>query len=477
MKKIPIYKYFFAISDFLIAILCFLSAGFIVRRNSKLSLVEFLQISSEFLAIIFFLALVILLIFEFNGLYKINVILPRSMHLARLIKSILYASGTVIISSFVLKASIIDSRLFIISFTLLALIMFFVIRVEFLRFLYKRFVHAGYKRNILIVGDGNAGKLLATKLYFEDSEGINLVGFVLENKKLNDEVIFGKKVLGNLNQLEFLAAQYEIDEIIIALDEVSYDQLFNILEICQKLKINIRLRSDLFKIVTSKIKTERYAEVPLIDVSPKYNSWISFGFKKIFDIVAASFILLLISPFMLLVALVIKITSPGPILFSQVRIGKDGKPFRFYKFRSMYNLQHEDNLRMKQMIDFMNGTSGPGDTKVVNEARITKIGKLLRKTSLDELPQLFNVIKGEMSLVGPRPCLPYEYENYNPWQKRRLKVLPGCTGVWQTFGRSSVSFVESIILDLYYVNNMSPWFDLQLMLKTIPVMLFSRGGK
>ena len=117
------------------------------------------------------------------------------------------------------------------------------------------------------------------------------------------------------------------------------------------------------------------------------------------------------------------------------------------------------------------------DTKIVIKERVTKIGYFIRKTSLDELPQLINVIKGDMSLVGPRPCLPYEYKHYDDWQKRRLSVLPGCTGVWQVSGRSKVSFRDSIVLDIYYVNNMSPWFDLQLILKTFPVMLLGIGGK
>ncbi len=134
--------------------------------------------------------------------------------------------------------------------------------------------------------------------------------------------------------------------------------------------------------------------------------------------------------------------------------------------------------RKLQMINFIkNGDAEGGDTKIVNTNRVTWIGKIIRKLSLDELPQLINVIKGDMSLVGPRPSLPYEFDNYDTWQKRRVNVLPGCTGVWQVWGRSSVSFKDSVVLDLYYVNNMSPWLDIQLILKTIPVMLFSRGGK
>jgi lipopolysaccharide/colanic/teichoic acid biosynthesis glycosyltransferase len=144
----------------------------------------------------------------------------------------------------------------------------------------------------------------------------------------------------------------------------------------------------------------------------------------------------------------------------------------------MYVNKGEDEERKKMMLDFMNSSSAQASgQKVINEKRVTKIGQVIRKTSLDELPQLFNVIRGEMSLVGPRPCLPYEYENYAEWQKRRLSVIPGCTGVWQVAGRSNVSFKDSVVLDLFYINNMSPWLDMQILFKTIPVILFARGGK
>ena len=138
----------------------------------------------------------------------------------------------------------------------------------------------------------------------------------------------------------------------------------------------------------------------------------------------------------------------------------------------------EDEVRKKKMIEFMKkGQDQSGSMKIINDSRVTWIGKIIRKTSLDELPQLINVLKGDMSLVGPRPCLPYEYENYDDWQKRRVSVIPGCTGVWQVLGRSQVSFKDSVVLDLYYINNMSPWLDLQLILQTIPTMIFLRGGK
>ena len=193
--------------------------------------------------------------------------------------------------------------------------------------------------------------------------------------------------------------------------------------------------------------------------------------------VASTVVLVLLSPVMLVITTLIKVTSSGSIFFKQTRVGKHGKTFPFYKFRSMTTIDGEDEDRKKLMLDFMNSENGDADTKIINNSRVTWIGNLIRKSSLDELPQLFNVLRGEMSLVGPRPCLPYEYENYDEWQKRRVSVIPGCTGVWQVWGRSSVSFNESVALDLYYINKMSPWFDLQIIYQTIPVLLTARGAK
>jgi lipopolysaccharide/colanic/teichoic acid biosynthesis glycosyltransferase len=174
------------------------------------------------------------------------------------------------------------------------------------------------------------------------------------------------------------------------------------------------------------------------------------------------------------IAVIIKLTSKGPVIYIQKRVGLNGRLFNFYKFRSMYANDGEDEKRKAMMLDFMkNDNAG----KIIDEGRVTAIGRFIRKTSLDELPQLYNVIRGDMSIVGPRPCLWYEFENYTEWQKRRVNVVPGCTGVWQVSGRSSVSFNDSIVLDLYYLMKMSPMYDIKLILKTIPVMLLSRGGK
>jgi undecaprenyl-phosphate galactose phosphotransferase len=372
-------------------------------------------------------------------------------------------------------SAIVDSRFIVFVFAMIVVPMLYVVRIEFLRAVFIKFSNSGFKRNVIILGDGKAGKLLATKLMYENPIGLNILGFIDDRKQIDEEVVIGKKVIGHLSDIEKIIDQNEVDELIIADDDPNSEHVLNVIDICKRFNVNVRVSSELFDIVSKKLVTERYADIPVIDVSSHYNNLFTLGMKRTIDIVLSSLALLILSPILTLIAVLIKLSSPGPILFHQVRIGRYGRPFKFYKFRSMRVIKGEDEDRKKMMLAFMNDPNNR--SKIINDNRVTWIGKILRRTSMDELPQLINVIKGEMSLVGPRPCLPYEYENYDEWQKRRVSVTPGCTGVWQVWGRSSVSFKESVVLDLYYINNMSPWFDLQLMFQTVPAILSARGAK
>ena len=320
---------------------------------------------------------------------------------------------------------------------------------------------------------------MSAKLFVEDSLGINIVGFLDDNINKGDFVINGLKVLGKIDELHKIVKRQRINEAIIAIDNITYERILEILDLCHKSKIHAKIHSELFSIVSDKIETEKYSDISIINVTPQLPNGILLFSKTVIDFLGASAGIIILSPLFILIAILIKLSSPGPVFYAQMRIGKNGKPFRFYKFRSMYVVNEDDALRKKAMIDFMknNEKQDGADSKIVNQSRITKIGSILRKTSLDELPQLINVLIGDMSLVGPRPCIPYEYENYDEWQKRRNIVAPGCTGVWQVYGRSQVSFKDSVVLDIYYINNMSPWLDMQLILKTIPVMVFGKGGK
>jgi lipopolysaccharide/colanic/teichoic acid biosynthesis glycosyltransferase len=207
--------------------------------------------------------------------------------------------------------------------------------------------------------------------------------------------------------------------------------------------------------------------------------------KRTLDVALSLVALVLLSPLSALIAAWIKIDSPGPVFFRQTRLGLGGKPFTFYKFRTMQHNcdshvhQHyvQALIRNEPTSALGEGTTAPGSYKLVQDMRITHVGALLRKTSLDEIPQLFNVLKGEMSLVGPRPPLPYEVEVYQEWHKRRLDVLPGMTGLWQVQGRSRVSFDEMVRMDLDYAAQCSLWLDIKIMILTIPAVVTGSGAR
>ncbi len=479
LRKIPKYKVVFAIADISTIFICFLLSVYIHRKESQLNFIQFFSLNESLIYILLGLSILLVIIFQYNGLYRINIVLSRAAHFANIIKSQYYGALNIVLVSLLIQSyNIVDARLIIFTYLLIAVPTLYLIRVELLRELFIQLRNYSFKRNVIIVGDGKSGKLLAAKLILENNIGIEIAGFVNDDKDINEEVINGKRIIGRLKDLRRLITEYNIDEIIVAIDGENHENLFEVLDFCKSHNINVRLTSELFEIVTRKVDTEKYSDIPVIDVSAHYNNRVTLSIKRLTDIVISFIAIMVLSPIMLIIALLVKLSSSGPVLFTQVRIGRYGKPFKFYKFRSMRVLTGEDEVRKQKMIEFMrNNVSSGSDTKIINDDRVTWIGKIIRKTSIDELPQLFNVLKGEMSLVGPRPCLPYEYDNYDEWQKRRLSAIPGCTGVWQICGRSSVSFKDSIILDLYYINNMSPWFDLQLIFRTIPAMLFLKGGK
>jgi exopolysaccharide biosynthesis polyprenyl glycosylphosphotransferase len=200
--------------------------------------------------------------------------------------------------------------------------------------------------------------------------------------------------------------------------------------------------------------------------------------KRVFDVMVAVLMLIALSPIMLIVAVAIKLDSAGPVIFKQTRIGKNHKPFTFYKFRSMYT-KSDSSVHQQFVKSLINGSSSNTSSptyKLACDKRITRVGCFIRKTSLDELPQLINVLRGEMSIVGPRPGLPSEVAQYQEWHRKRLEVQPGLTGLWQVSGRSNLTFDEMVLLDIYYAENWSLGQVIRIMLRTIPQVLFGEGA-
>lgn len=476
--KYPRYKYIFAIFDFSIIFLSFLVAEYITADVLHKNIIPgenefFTQLSFVIFSIVF------IFIFQNNYLYKIHVFLTRAPQLTAILKSFLYCTILLIIFSFFIKFSmLLSSRVFILCFLIIGFFGVSIVRLLILKPFYMHFTKILSNSIVLIIGAGKSGRLLAEKLIFENFYGVKVIGFLDDKIETGTTVFKDITCAGKLENLKSVVNELKVDEIIIAIDNISYEKLMNLIDKCNELEKSVKLTSELFNIVPEKIVTESYSGIPVIDLSPKINISMNYFYKRAFDYAGAAVGMIVLAPVFLIISILVKLSSPGKVFFKQIRIGRYGKPFKFYKFRSMYLNSYDDKNRELSMKDFIkNNGSATSSTKIINENQVTPVGRFLRKTSLDELPQLFNVLLGNMSLVGPRPCLPYEYETFDEWHKRRHIVLPGCTGVWQVSGRSTVSFKDSVVLDLYYINNMTPWLDMQLIFKTFPVMLFGKGAK
>lgn len=325
-------------------------------------------------------------------------------------------------------------------------------------------------RRVLIYGAGEAGTILATEIERHPYTGIKIVGFIDDDISRQKTSVKEYNILGTFKDLFKLVNELNINEVFVAIPSAPRKMLIDIMRRCEDKNIDVKIIPDFYDFITSKVQIDEISYIPLISIQDKKIDLFYIAFKRIFDIVCTSIGLILISPVFIITAILIKLDSKGPIFFSQERIGKDGKSFKFWKFRSMCT----DAEEMKERLMKYNEAQGP-IFKMKDDPRITKIGKFIRRYSIDELPQLYNVLCGDMSLVGPRPPVPKEVAQYEKWHNRRFEVTPGITGLWQVSGRSNLTFTEMVKLDIYYIENWSLWLDIKILLKTI-VVVFKKDG-
>lgn len=324
---------------------------------------------------------------------------------------------------------------------------------------------------VLIVGAGEIGRTVMASLVAKPQLGYHVVGFVDDNPEKGNVKIGPFKGLGGTDLLPQIITEYTVDEVIITLPWMYHRKILGILTHCEREQVRARIVPDLFQMRLSQVDIEDLEGIPLLGMRDQTISGFSLVLKRTIDIVFSSLGLLILSPLLLVIAVVIKLDSPGPILFRQTRVGKGGREFEMFKFRSMYI----DAENRKAELEKYNEAKGPL-FKIREDPRRTRFGRFLRRTSLDEFPQLYNVLSGDMSLVGPRPPLPHEVSKYQPWHRRRLEVSPGITGLPQVSGRSHLTFDEMAFLDLYYIQNWSPAMDIMILLRTIPQVLFGDGA-
>jgi len=324
----------------------------------------------------------------------------------------------------------------------------------------------------LIVGCGARAREMATLIEESRGMGLRLVGFVdpnSEGSNLGDR--FGRYEVFPPSVLEQVLQDRVIDEVVFAVNMQELARLEPLMTHCANVGVKIRVQLEFLPEAYSRIYLENFHEVPLLSLSSAPESELLLFFKRAFDVVLAAASLMLLTPVLIAIAAAIRITSPGEVLFRQTRCGLGGRKFTLYKFRSMVNNAEQLRAELHQL----NELEGPV-FKISDDPRITPVGRILRRFSLDELPQMWNILRGDMSFVGPRPAIPDEVEKYEAWQRRRLRMRPGLTCIWVIEGRSHVKFHRWIQLDLAYIDNWSLWLDAKIFFRTIPIVISGRGA-
>ena len=335
---------------------------------------------------------------------------------------------------------------------------------------YLRNQRIGLER-VVLVGVGDVGMMVLRTIAARPSLGYELVGFLDDNPAKNRTDIGRFQALGPLDNFADILQAHDIDTAIICLPWQSHRIVAHLLHVCEQTGIKAQIVPDFFQMTKNQMKVEQLNGIPLITTRDVSIAGWNLFVKRALDVTLATVTLVVALPLGALIALCIRLESPGPILYSQTRIGRNGQPFKIYKFRSMIV---DADTQLDQMGE-LNEASGPL-FKMRDDPRRTATGRILRRFSLDELPNLINVFRSEMSLVGPRPNVPAEVAQYKDWHRKRLSVSPGMTGLWQVSGRSDLTFDEMVLLDIYYAENWTPTLDMNILLRTIPKVLAAEGA-
>jgi exopolysaccharide biosynthesis polyprenyl glycosylphosphotransferase len=413
-----------------------------------------------------------LAIFAFNGLYVKDNLLGGIREYSKVFTSASEGFFLIVMAGF-LQPDLIIARGW-----LLTTWVFTFLFVAGARFFLRRHMYRLRKRGYfltpaVIVGANQEGRWLTEQLLGWETSGLHIVGFVDKKEPVTSLLFHGLPCLGSVEKMGEIIEHYNIGEVILASSAFSTrDYLLDIFRnYGVSGKVNIRMSSGLYEILTTGLTINEFAYVPLVHVNKVRLARIDNALKFVFDYLLAIASLIVLAPFLLFIGFCIKISSPGPVLHKRLVMGLNGKQFYALKFRTMVTNGDEvldQHPELKNELQTYH--------KLKSDPRITPIGALLRKYSLDELPQLFNVLKRDMSLVGPRMISPEEAPMYKQFVMNLLTVLPGITGLWQVSGRSDISYEDRVRLDMYYVRNWSLWLDFQLLFQTIPVVLKAKGA-
>lgn len=460
----------YIVVDVIIIALAFYSACFILPGKLKFDLTFynlFFSPVNPFRAVFNFWILVILILNYSNGLYETKREMPQVVEVWQVLKANMLAALIIIVSIYVVKIEGFPRTIFSTSVVFLFgyMAIWRVIKRSFVDYL----VSQGYNNfNILIIGAGKVGTSLVDEIRLRPGLGLNIVGF-LDDFKPREQAINKTPVIGKIPDFIKLARKEFITKIYITihLDET---RLSEILEQAKEIGVDVNIVPHGYQLIGGQFSNSNIGIIPVLQYSGLHTIRQQFG-KRIFDFILALIFTAILSPLLLMIAIMIKLDSSGPVFHMSVRYGRKGYKFKMFKFRSMVK---DAEKRLKELRQ-KNEVDGP-IFKMKEDPRVTQFGRIIRKYSLDELPQLINVVKGDMSLVGPRPLLTDEVQREDLRQLQRLEVRPGMTGLWQVRGRSDVSFSRLVKWDVWYINNWSFWLDINILFQTLPVVIKGKGA-
>jgi exopolysaccharide biosynthesis polyprenyl glycosylphosphotransferase len=324
---------------------------------------------------------------------------------------------------------------------------------------------------VLIVGAGDIGRTVIRTVMAQPELGYQIAALVDDHVDRTALTIGPVPAIEGAQRLPQIVAEKNIDEVIVALPWTDHRRILDIFQQCEHLNVRVRTVPDLFQLSLNRVDVEDLGGVPVIGLKAASIQGANLFVKRVMDVAIGSIMLLVIAPILAMLALAIKLDSPGPVIFQQKRVGKHGQEFVVFKFRSMREGADEEKANLLEFNEMI----GPL-FKMREDPRITRVGRFMRRSSLDELTQLFNVLRGDMSLVGPRPHTSVEVAQYQDWQRQVLEAPPGMTGLAQVSGRSQLSFDEQCLLDIYYIENWSPALDVKILLRTVPKWLSGEGA-
>jgi exopolysaccharide biosynthesis polyprenyl glycosylphosphotransferase len=430
--------------------------------------------SVDFFSHLFLIPLMLTLVIGFLsyfGAYQGPRYVSMASYAWAIFRAVAIGIGVLLALLFVLKIQYI-SRFVIIVFAVIEFFVLLSIRFA-IKSYFSRMVKSGkHSLRVLIIGTGGRAKEVADAIQKQAEWGFEIVGHLDPDPSLTGQIVNGVPVIGTVADIHDCLKEHVVDEVILAIPRTLLKDAEPIAYACEEEGIKLRFMADVYSLQVARISLSLVGGIPLLTLEPVAHDTTKLFFKRLFDLIMTLVAMPLFLPIIFFTAIAIKLDSPGPVFFVQQRVGLRKHLFPMYKFRSMFEDAEE---RLKE-IEHLNEAEGP-IFKMTNDPRITRVGRFIRKTSIDELPQIFNVLRGEMSLVGPRPMSIRDVDLFEKGiQRKRFSVKPGITCIWQISGRSNLPFSEWLRLDLEYIENWSFWLDMKILLKTIPAVLKSKGA-